>query len=157
MKTIFEQQGVEYRQAGDYMLPNVGMGEQKEYQIGVWGQRYKRHLKSNHRVIYYNYLTSGRLYEHLAEVDTRAEVMFHELVKTLAEKENVTEKLKCRGDLCMREQKYHLYISANEHSEIIKNLIRLKNKLQSEGRYTDAVDDLIIKFSSAKMKSIQIK
>ncbi len=33
MKTIFEQQGVEYRQAGDYMLPNVGMGEQKEYQI----------------------------------------------------------------------------------------------------------------------------
>ena len=54
----------------------------------------------------------------------------------------------------MREQKYHLYISANEHSEIIKNLIRLKNKLQSEGRYTDAVDDLIIKFSSAKMKSI---
>lgn len=57
----------------------------------------------------------------------------------------------------MREQKYHLYISANEHSEIIKNLIRLKNKLQSEGRYTDAVDDLIIKFSSAKMKSIQIK
>ncbi len=45
----------------------------------------------------------------------------------------------------------------NEHSEIIKNLIRLKNKLQSEGRYTDAVDDLIIKFSSAKMKSIQIK
>ena len=45
MKTIFEQQGVEYRQAGDYMLPNVGMGEQKEYQIGVWGQRYKRHLK----------------------------------------------------------------------------------------------------------------
>lgn len=51
MKTIFEQQGVEYRQAGDYMLPNVGMGEQKEYQIGVWGQRYKRHLKSNHRVM----------------------------------------------------------------------------------------------------------
>ena len=28
---------------------------------------------------------------------------------------------------------------------------------ESEGRYTDAVDDLIIKFSSAKMKSIQIK
>lgn len=61
------------------------------------------------------------------------------------------------GKVFSKEQKYHLYISANEHSEIIKNLIRLKNKLQSEGRYTDAVDDLIIKFSSAKMKSIQIK
>lgn len=41
----------------------------------------------------------GRLYEHLAEVDTRAEVMFHELVKTLAEKENVTEKLKAENTL----------------------------------------------------------
>ena len=166
MKTIFEQQGVEYRQAGDYMLPNVGMGEQKEYQIGVWGQRYKRHLKSNHRVIYYNYLTSGRLYEHLAEVDTRAEVMFHELVKTLAEKENVTEKLKAENTLLWIRKMNNIRNRATEivnveviyvHSEIIKNLIRLKNKLQSEGRYTDAVDDLIIKFSSAKMKSIQIK
>lgn len=127
MKTIFEQQGVEYRQAGDYMLPNVGMGEQKEYQIGVWGQRYKRHLKSNHRVIYYNYLTSGRLYEHLAEVDTRAEVMFHELVKTLAEKENVTEKLKAENTLLWirkmnnirgRRKYFHVdFIKTADHSE----------------------------------------
>ena len=94
MKTIFEQQGVEYRQMGDYMLPNVELDEQKKYQIGVWRQRYKRYLKSNHRVLYYNYLTSGKLNEHLAEVDARAEKMFQQLVKSLAEKENITEKLK---------------------------------------------------------------
>lgn len=57
----------------------------------------------------------------------------------------------------MRELQYHLYISQNERSEIIKNLIRFKNKLRSEGRYKDAVDDLIIKLSSAKMKNIRIK
>ena len=34
MKTIFEQQGVEYRQTGDYMFPNVELTEQTEYQIG---------------------------------------------------------------------------------------------------------------------------
>lgn len=28
MKTIFEQQGVEYRQVGDYMLPDVELTEQ---------------------------------------------------------------------------------------------------------------------------------
>lgn len=97
MKTIFEEQGVEYRQVGDYMLPNLGLNAQQEYQIGVWGQRYKRYLESNHKVLYYNYLTSGRLYEHLAEVDTRAEKMFQQLVKSLAEKENVTEKLKAEN------------------------------------------------------------
>lgn len=99
MKTIFEQQGVEYRQAEDYMLSNVALDEQKKYQIGVWGQRYKQYLKSNHRVLYYNYRTSGRLYEYLAEVDTRAEEMFQELVKSLAEKEYVTEKLKAENTL----------------------------------------------------------
>lgn len=57
----------------------------------------------------------------------------------------------------MRELQYHLYISANKHSEIIRNFIRFKNKLRSEGRYTDAVDDLIIKLSSAKMKNVRIK
>lgn len=79
------------------MLPNVEQAEQSEYQIGVWGHRYKRHLKSNHRVLYYNYLTSGKLYEHIAEVDTRAEEMFRELIKSLAEKDNVTEKLKAEN------------------------------------------------------------
>ena len=114
MKTIFEQQGVEYRQAGDYMLPNVGMGEQKEYQIGVWGQRYKRHLKSNHRVIYYNYLTSGKLYEHLAEVDTRAEEMFQQFVKSLAEKENVTEKLKAENAMLWVQKMNNIQARAME-------------------------------------------
>ena len=40
MKTIFEQQGVEYRQTGDYMFPNVELTEQTEYQIGVWGHQH---------------------------------------------------------------------------------------------------------------------
>lgn len=97
MKTIFEQQGVEYRQVGDYMLPDVELTEQKEYQIGVWGQRYRRYLKENRRIIYYNYLTKGTLNKHLAEVDARAEKMFQQLVKSLAEKENVTEKLKAEN------------------------------------------------------------
>lgn len=39
----------------------------------------------------------------------------------------------------MKEPKYYLYISENEHSEIAKSLIRFKNKLQNQCRYTDAV------------------
>lgn len=45
-------------------------------------------------MLYYNYLISGKLNEHLAEVNERAEEMLQELIKSLAEKENVTEKLK---------------------------------------------------------------
>ena len=42
-------------------------------------------------------MTKGTLNKHLAEVDIRAEKMFQQLVKSLAEKENVTDKLEKRG------------------------------------------------------------
>ena len=94
MRTIYESTGKGYERQGDYLLPNIKVDDEKEYHIGVWGQRCRRYLKQNHKVLYYNYLTSGTLYEHLNEVDKRAEEMFNKLVKALAEKEDVTEKLK---------------------------------------------------------------
>ena len=56
----------------------------------------------------------------------------------------------------MREQKYHLYLSEAEHRFLIQNLIWFQNKLRREGRYTGAVDDLIIKLSKAKLKKIRV-
>ena len=94
MESIYESTGKGYAQQGDYLLPNLQLNGETEYNIGIWGQRYRQHLKSNHKVIYYNYLTKGTLYQHLAEVDKRAENMFDQLVKSLAEKENITEQLK---------------------------------------------------------------
>ena len=56
----------------------------------------------------------------------------------------------------MKEQKFHLYLSENERRFLIQNLIWFQNKLRQEGRYTDAVDDLIIKLSKAKSKKIRV-
>ena len=56
----------------------------------------------------------------------------------------------------MKEQKFHLYLSENERRFLIQNLIWFQNKLRQEGRYTDAVDDLIIKLSKAKPKKIRV-
>ena len=93
--TIFEQMGGTYTQAGDYMLPDLlPAEEEKETNIGIWGMRHKRYLKQNHKVFYYNLLTSGKLNSYLADVEQQAQDLFIRLVKDLAEKENVTEKLK---------------------------------------------------------------
>lgn len=56
----------------------------------------------------------------------------------------------------MRGRKYHLYLSEDERRFLIQNLIWFQNKLWQEGRYTDAVDDLIIKISKAKPKKIRV-
>ena len=93
--TIFEKQGGTYTQVGDYMLPDLlPAEEEKEANIGVWGMRHKRYLKQNHKVLYYNLLTSGKLNSYLVDIEQQAQDLFSRLVKDLAEKENATEELK---------------------------------------------------------------
>ena len=93
--TIFEKQGGTYTQVGDYMLPDLlPAEEEKEANIGVWAMRHKRYLKQNHKVRYYNLLTSGKLNSYLTDIEQQAQQLFLRLVNDLAEKENVTEELK---------------------------------------------------------------
>ena len=96
MKSLFEQMGGTYTRVGDYFLPDLKLPEKENKPIGLWGQRHKRYLKQNHKVIYINLLTSGKLNSYLADIDRQAEDMFLRLVKELSEKENVTEKLKAK-------------------------------------------------------------
>ena len=84
MKTIFEINGVTYTQAGEYMLPNFTLSDGDEKQIGVWAIRNRHYLKSSHRVFYYNFLTSGKLYNYLADVEERAKSLLEQTVKSLA-------------------------------------------------------------------------
>lgn len=48
-------------------------------------------------MLYYNLLTSGKLYNYIADVDKRAQILFNQTVKSLAEQEQVTEKLKAEN------------------------------------------------------------
>ena len=57
----------------------------------------------------------------------------------------------------MREDKYHLYLIDEEYSRVIQSLIRLKNSLIAQGRYTDGVDDVLCKVLSAKKRKLKIK
>ena len=57
----------------------------------------------------------------------------------------------------LKEQKYHLYLSKDEYSEVLQSLIRLKNSLIAQGRYTEAVDDILCKVLSAKKRKFKIK
>ncbi len=103
--TIFEQMVGTYTQVGDYMSPDLlPAEEEKEAHIGIWGLRHKRYLKQNHKVFYYNLLTSGKLNSYLTDIEQQAQHLFSRLVKDLAEKENVTEKLKA-NDMMLWVQK----------------------------------------------------
>ncbi len=91
--TQYERMSGTYRQVGDYVLPNLTVGNETQTAgIGVW--RHRRYLKEHHRVRYFNLLTAGMLDSYLADIGIQAQKLFEQTVKSLAEKECVTEKLK---------------------------------------------------------------
>lgn len=57
----------------------------------------------------------------------------------------------------MREPRYHIYLDDNEYRRVLESLMALKNRLIQQGRYTDAVDDLLCKVIRAKKKKMKIE
>ena len=56
----------------------------------------------------------------------------------------------------MKNLNYHLYLTDDEYSQVIHSLIGLKNNLIQAGRYTDVIDELLVRLSAAKKKKIRI-
>lgn len=97
MGTIYNENGGKYEVNDNYLLPCLTIGSTGKNEIGMWGQRHKRYLKSHHRMLYYNLLTSDKLNIYLADVECQAENLFEQTVKSFAEREQVTEKLKAEN------------------------------------------------------------
>ena len=121
MNTLFEQNGCNFEIQGDYQLPCIATKKQNELYIGVWANRHRQHLKQHHRIKYYNLLTSERLYPYLADIEEHAGAMFSQLVKSLAEKEIVTEKLKADNPILWMRKMNNIRNRAMEivNSEVI--------------------------------------
>lgn len=56
----------------------------------------------------------------------------------------------------LKKQKRYLYLDDEESSVVLQSLIRLKKILIREGRYTDCVDELIVKVMEAPTRKIKI-
>ena len=82
----------------EVFLPDFGDG-QEQRPIGIWGQRHLRYIKEYRKPLYMELLTSGRLNAYLVDLNEEAEAMLSRLVKQLAEKEGVTEKLKAEDGM----------------------------------------------------------
>ena len=94
MKSLFEQQGGTYTKVGDYYLPNLTLPDEPEYHIGIWGQRRLDYLKKHRKGFYAILCTTGKLAEHLHEIDETAFERRELIIKQMKEAQGVTEQLK---------------------------------------------------------------
>ena len=58
--------------------------------------------------------------------------------------------------IIMKDPKYHIYLTNEERSEILKSLIDLKNEMIVQGKYTDVLDEIIVKLYKARKKNIKV-
>ena len=110
-----EKTGIDYTLVGDVYLPNL-VSADTNYPIGIWGQRHKEYLKENHKLMYYNLLTQGKLNSYLHDVDVRAKKMYDTLIKQLAEQEGITEQLKADNQILWAQRMKNI---ANQAREIV--------------------------------------
>lgn len=106
----------------EVFLPDFG-DEQEPRSIGIWGQRHLRYIREHRIALYTELLTSGRLNAYLADLNEEAEAMLSRLVKQLAEKEGVTEKLKAEDGMKWVQAMNNIRNRAAEvvHSDLIYN------------------------------------
>ena len=94
-----ERTGIQYELIGDYYYPCLTVENEEPPMLTKYGRMRERYLREHKRVLYFNLFTSGKLYEHLAEIDTSARDMAEYLIKEMARKQGVAEELKARGML----------------------------------------------------------
>ena len=99
MKSLFEQMGGTYRQEGDYLIPNLYLPDEPDYQIGKYGRMRRSYLKEHRPVLYASLLTSGTLHRHLAEIDQACNERMAIIVSDMARQEDVTESLKAADQM----------------------------------------------------------
>ena len=93
-----ERTGLEYELCGDYYII-AGEDEPEREPIGIWGQRHLKHIQKHCKPFYNKMLIERTLYDYLLKLDRDAEDTFNRLVKQMAEREDVTEKLKADNQM----------------------------------------------------------
>lgn len=93
-----EKNGLSYTLHGDYYLPDLEINEE-EPTYGKYGIMRKQFLKEHRSARYQYLLLTGKLTEHLNQVDKEAREKVEMLMKQMAEQWGVTEELKLQDQM----------------------------------------------------------
>ena len=98
-KEIYDSNnGLTYVLNGDYYIPMIE-APKNEHPIGKYGRMRMEYLKEHHPGKYSHLFLSGKLHDHLADVDECCSRMKQRLVAETAKKQGVTEELKARDQM----------------------------------------------------------
>ena len=92
-----EKNGLDYKLVGDYYIPCLKAPEAPK--VGRFGMLYHNYLRTHKRVTYSGLMLSGKLKEHIEDIDRQAEEMYSQLVDRMKQAEGITEQLKATNQM----------------------------------------------------------
>ena len=115
-----EKNGMSYTLHGDYYLPDLVLREE-EPTYGKYGMLRKQFLKEYRSARYQYLLLTGKLNEHLNQIDQEAREQVETLMEQMTEKQGVTEELKAQDQMEWVRLMNNIKASAEEI--VLKNMI----------------------------------
>lgn len=88
-----------YTMQGGYRIPNLLPPQEPEVTIGKYGLLRRRFLQEHRRVMFINLLTSGKLTEHLLEIEQTAKSRVDQITEQMAKAEGATEQMKAEDQM----------------------------------------------------------
>ena len=109
-----------YTLHGDYYLPDLVLNE-AEPTYGKYGMLRKQFLKEHRSARYQYMLLTGKLNEHLNQIDQEVREQVETLMEQMTEKQGVTEELKAQDQMEWVRLMNNIKASAEEI--VLKNMI----------------------------------
>lgn len=88
-----------YTQVGDVLLPDLTPPEPAKRSLGKYGLMRRRYLKEHRPVLWEVMAVNGTLFNHLLEVEDRANEMLEQMMPSLAQTAGATEELKSKDPM----------------------------------------------------------
>ena len=108
------QNGITYRLAGDVYLPLIAVGGNPTKPLSKWGRMRRTYLKEHRSGTYSEMLLTGRLMQHLSEIEETAERRMEELMESLKKKYHLTEQMKSENQMQWVQMMNNLRATAEE-------------------------------------------
>ena len=112
---------ITYSRQGDYLLPNFLPPQPPKVPLGKYASMRSRYLKENQKITYMNLMTSGKLNQHLQEIEETARTRIEQMVSQMAQTEGLTEELKATDPMKWVGLMNNFKASAEE--QILRELI----------------------------------
>ena len=90
---------ITYHQSGDYLLPDLTLGDRPAAPLTKYGRMRMRFLQEHKPGLYSHLILSGKLYWHLVETQEAAQARIDRIVAEMARSAGVDEKLKARDQM----------------------------------------------------------